>query len=61
MAAATADLAGGREVWWLPTGEEATDVLVGRVEEGDVVVTLGAGDVDLVAEALVERLGGDSS
>jgi UDP-N-acetylmuramate--alanine ligase len=61
VAAATADFAGGREVWWLPTREEATEVLAGLVEAGDLVVTLGAGDVDLVAEALVERLGGNSS
>jgi UDP-N-acetylmuramate--alanine ligase len=58
VAQAAADHAGGREVWWLPTHDEALGMLVGRVTAGDVVVTLGAGDVDAVAEALVARLNG---
>ncbi len=58
VARAAADSAGGREVWWLPTREEAVAVLSGRVRAGDLVVTLGAGDVDRVAEDLVARLDG---
>jgi UDP-N-acetylmuramate--alanine ligase len=59
VARAAADRAGGREVWWLPTHEEALAMLAGHVTSGDVVVTLGAGDVDTVAAALVDRLDGD--
>ncbi len=59
VARAAADHAGGREVWWLPTREEAVGVLAGRVVAGDLVVTLGAGDVDAVAAGLVRRLEGE--
>ena len=58
VARAAADHAGGREVWWLPTRDEAVGMLAGRVAPGDVVITLGAGDVDAVAEALLRRLDG---
>ncbi len=60
VARSAADHAGGGEVWWLPTRDEAVGVLSHRLEAGDVVVTLGAGDVDLVATALLDRLGGGS-
>jgi UDP-N-acetylmuramate--alanine ligase len=56
VARSAADHAGGRQVWWLPTHAEAIDVLSHRLESGDVVVTLGAGDVDAVAEGLLERI-----
>ena len=59
VARAAADSAAGREVWWLPTHEEAVGVLSGRLHAGDVVVTLGAGDVDRVAADLLARLDGD--
>jgi UDP-N-acetylmuramate--alanine ligase len=52
VADAAADFAGGRPVWWLPTIEEAENVLAGMLGRGDVVVTLGAGDVDRLAEQL---------
>jgi UDP-N-acetylmuramate--alanine ligase len=55
---ACADHAAGRPVWWLPTLEEAESVLSPRLAEGDVVVTLGAGDVDLLAERLAAGLNG---
>jgi UDP-N-acetylmuramate--alanine ligase len=58
VARSAADHAGGREVWWLPTRDEAVGVLAHRVGAGDVVVTLGAGDVDAVADALLDRLDG---
>ncbi len=58
VARAAADRAGGREVWWLPTREEAVGVLSGHLRPGDLVVTLGAGDVDRVAGDLLERLDG---
>jgi UDP-N-acetylmuramate--alanine ligase len=56
VAEACADRAGGRPVWWLPTLDEAEAVLAGKLVEGDVVVTLGAGDVDQLAERLVADL-----
>jgi UDP-N-acetylmuramate-alanine ligase len=52
VADAAADYAGGRPVWWLPTLEEAESILSDRLADGDVVVTLGAGDVDRLAERL---------
>ena len=58
IADACADRAGGRPVWWLPTLEEAEPVLESIVEEGDLVVTLGAGDIDRLAERLASRLSG---
>jgi UDP-N-acetylmuramate--alanine ligase len=58
VADACADHAGGRPVWWLPTLEEAEEVLSRLVSDGDVVVTLGAGDVDRLADRLVARLDG---
>jgi UDP-N-acetylmuramate--alanine ligase len=56
VAEACADRAGGRPVWWLPTLDEAEAVLAGKLGEGDVVVTLGAGDVDQLAGRLVADL-----
>ena len=56
VADACADRAEGRPVWWLPTLDEAQDVLSHQLKEGDVVVTLGAGDVDQLAERLVADL-----
>jgi UDP-N-acetylmuramate--alanine ligase len=58
VADAAADSAHGRQVWWLPTLPEAERVLAGLVEPGDVVLTLGAGDVDSLAGSLVRGLGG---
>jgi UDP-N-acetylmuramate--alanine ligase len=55
VARATADRAGGRPVWWLhdiPTAEAA---LAGRLRDGDLLVTIGAGNVFELAEALVEQ------
>ena len=54
VAEAAADRAGGRPVWWLPDAEIAAAALGPRLAEGDVLVTLGAGDIFLLAEALVE-------
>jgi UDP-N-acetylmuramate--alanine ligase len=58
VADACADNAGGRSVWWLPTLEEAESVLAHNLVDGDVVVTLGAGDIDRLAERLAARLDG---
>jgi UDP-N-acetylmuramate--alanine ligase len=56
VADAAADSAHGRPVWWLPTLPEAERVLAGMVEPGDLVLTLGAGDVDGIAGGLLNRL-----
>jgi UDP-N-acetylmuramate--alanine ligase len=54
VADSTADQAGGREVWWLPRLEDAERMLSRHLGEGDLLLTLGAGDVDRLARALVE-------
>jgi UDP-N-acetylmuramate--alanine ligase len=54
VASAAADSAGGGRVWWLPTAEAAAEALRPRLGEGDVLITIGAGDVYRLAEALVD-------
>jgi UDP-N-acetylmuramate--alanine ligase len=53
VASAAADHGGGRRVWWLPTAELAAQALRPRLGEGDVLITIGAGDVYKLADALV--------
>ena len=53
VASAAADHAGGARVWWLPTAEAAAQALRPRLAEGDVLITIGAGDIYKLAEALV--------
>jgi UDP-N-acetylmuramate--alanine ligase len=57
VAAATADAAGGRPVYWLPRLEEAERFLAAELGEDDVLLTLGAGDVDAVARAVTTVAG----
>ena len=52
VATATADAADGRPVYWAPRREEAEALLRAELREGDVLLTLGAGDVDALAHAL---------
>jgi UDP-N-acetylmuramate--alanine ligase len=52
VAGAAADAAGGRPVWWLPTIPDAVRRLAAELREGDLLVTLGAGDVDELARRL---------
>jgi UDP-N-acetylmuramate--alanine ligase len=52
VAAATADAAGGRPVYWLPTLDGAERILRAELRDGDVLLTLGAGDVDELARRL---------
>jgi UDP-N-acetylmuramate--alanine ligase len=54
VAEAAADRMGGKRVWWLPTAEAAQRALESRLGAGDVLVTIGAGDVFKLGEALVE-------
>jgi UDP-N-acetylmuramate--alanine ligase len=55
VAAATADRAGGKPVWWLPDTAQAAAALGPRLGEGDLVLTIGAGDIFKLAEQLVEE------
>jgi UDP-N-acetylmuramate--alanine ligase len=52
VAQAAADAAGGRPVWWLPRIEDAQRMLAAELGEGDVLLTMGAGDVDQLARGL---------
>jgi UDP-N-acetylmuramate--alanine ligase len=54
VAEAAADAARGRPVWWLPSMDAAERMLSARLGTGDVLMTLGAGDVDRLASRLVE-------
>jgi UDP-N-acetylmuramate--alanine ligase len=53
VARAAADRAGGRPVWWLRGLEAAERVLGPRLREGDLLVTIGAGDIFRLADGLV--------
>ena len=53
MAQAAAERIGGKRVWWLPAAELARAALAPRLEPGDIVVTIGAGDVFKLGEALI--------
>ncbi len=55
IAQAAADAAGGRPVHWLPTFADAEPVLRGLLGEGDLCLTMGAGDVDELARRLVRE------
>jgi UDP-N-acetylmuramate--alanine ligase len=52
VAADAADAAHGRPVWWLPAMDDAERMLCSELREGDVLLTLGAGDVDELARRL---------
>ena len=53
VAAAAADHSGGREVAWLPTLGDAGRHLRAILREGDLLLTLGAGDVDSLGRSLL--------
>jgi UDP-N-acetylmuramate--alanine ligase len=53
VARAAADAAGGRPVWWLPRLEDAERMLAAELREGDLLLTLGAGNIDDLARRLV--------
>jgi UDP-N-acetylmuramate--alanine ligase len=52
VAAAAARAAHGRPVYWLPSMDDAAGVLARDLREGDVLLTLGAGDIDSLAGRL---------
>ena len=43
---------------WFPTFEEVADYVVKNAESGDLVITLGCGDVYKVGYLMIEKLGG---
>jgi UDP-N-acetylmuramate--alanine ligase len=53
VAEAAADAARGKPVAWMPRFDQAEAYLRGRLREGDLVLTLGAGNVDALGRALV--------
>ncbi|MEA2386054.1 MAG: UDP-N-acetylmuramate--alanine ligase [Thermoleophilaceae bacterium] len=55
VAAAAADAARGRPVFWTPALDDAELALRAELREGDAVLTLGAGDVDGLARSLAGR------
>ena len=61
IAEATADAAAGRPVYWLPTFADARAALEELLDDGDVCLIMGAGDVQELgltltgAGALVSR------
>jgi UDP-N-acetylmuramate--alanine ligase len=62
VARAAADSANGRRVAWLPTAARAEAFLEHRIQglpEGSILVTIGAGDVFKLGEALVQGTSGD--
>ena len=54
VAEAAAERIGGKRVWWLPTAAAAREALSPRLGPGDILVTIGAGDIFKLGEALVE-------
>ena len=54
---ALSDLRPGMPVAWTPSVDEGARFLAGQIRAGDRVVTIGAGDVDRAAGALLETLG----
>jgi UDP-N-acetylmuramate--alanine ligase len=57
IARAAAERAEGRPVYWLPTFELTQPVLERLLDEGDVCLAMGAGDVDRLARRLVAPVG----
>jgi UDP-N-acetylmuramate--alanine ligase len=54
VATAAAQRSGGRPVWWLVDAERAEVALAPELRDGDVLVTIGAGDIFELAERLAE-------
>ena len=52
VAQAAAHAARGRPIYWLPRMDAAAALLAKELRDGDLLLTLGAGDVDKLAERL---------
>ncbi len=57
VAEAAAERAGGRPVWWLPDASSRPGRSEPRLGEGDLLLTIGAGDIFRLAEDLVDGAG----
>jgi UDP-N-acetylmuramate--alanine ligase len=53
---ALAEIRPGAAIGWTPGLEDAVGFLAARAEEGDIAITIGAGDIDRAARRLVELL-----
>lgn len=58
VADAASERMGGRPVCWTPGFEEALGAVRRRLSPGEILVTIGAGDVFKLAEAMVDKGGG---
>jgi UDP-N-acetylmuramate--alanine ligase len=47
----------GMPVGWAPTLEDAAVLAAARARAGDLVLTLGAGDIETIGPVILERLG----
>lgn len=56
MIADSAKAFGHRHVFYTPTQEEALEVLRKKIQEGDIVITMGAGDVYKISDVLSAEL-----
>jgi UDP-N-acetylmuramate--alanine ligase len=54
---ALVELRPGMPVAWMPRIEDGARFLAGRARSGDVILTIGAGDVDRAAGLVLEQLG----
>jgi UDP-N-acetylmuramate--alanine ligase len=54
VAEAAADRARGKRVWWLPSADTAARALGPRLGAGDLLITIGAGDIYKLGEVLVD-------
>ena len=52
VAQSAADAAAGRPVWWMPRLDDAERSLRAELTDGDLLLTLGAGNVDELARRL---------
>jgi len=57
LVAGAALQSGHRDLIYMPDREEIVDHLVGTLKEGDLVITLGAGDVWKIGEEVLRRMG----
>ena len=49
----------GKPVVYLPHRADVVDYLDREIREGDLVITMGCGDVWMLGDAALERIGGD--
>ncbi len=59
VAEAVADAAAGKPVYWLPDRDSAAAALAGLAERGDLVLVMGAGDIDGLGRDLVGERASD--